>query len=296
MTASKYPEIFITGAPKCGTTTLYAWLAQHPDICAPHMKEPHHFFSPYGPTMDVETYLALYHDAGERRAVDASVWNLFYQQAVPEILATVTDPKFIICLRSPIAMATSLHYQKLYSGHETISSFDAAWRVNAARRAGRFEGIINLPDSADPSHMDYQNTCMLGAQVERLLSHVDREQVHFCLLEDISTDPAGTFRALCAFLDLDPEVEVSFIKANPASGWRSNRLRRLLDLAAATKRKLGIRKKTGLLGVFHKANRTDQKYTLPSPALKQEMQAVFFDDIALLSQQIGRNLDHWQKS
>lgn len=296
MTALKYPEIFIIGAPKCGTTTLYAWLAQHPDICAPQTKEPHHFFSPYGAAMDVESYLALYHDAGDRRAVDASVWNLFSQKAVPEILATVTDPKFIICLRSPIAMARSMHYQKLYTGHETIRSFEAAWRVNAVRRAGRFEGILNLPDSADPSHMAYQHACMLGAQVERLLSHVNREQVHFCFLEDISTDPAGSFRALCDFLDLDPQVEVSFVKANAASGYRSNRLRRLMDLASATKRKLGIRKKTGLLGVFHKANQTDKKYAPPSPAIKQEMQAAFRSDIALLSQLTGRNLDHWKTS
>jgi hypothetical protein len=293
MTALKYPTVFITGAPKCGTTTLYDWLGQHPDICAPQVKEPHHFFSPYGPAMDEESYLALFHDAGERRGVDASVWNLFSEKAVPKILATVADPKFIICLRSPIAMAPSLHYQKLFTGHEAISSFEAAWSMDAARRAGSFKGIANLPDCADPSHMAYQHACMLGAQVERLLGHVDRGQVHFCFLEDLATDPAGAFRALCNFLSLHAEAEVTFAAANPASGWRSNRLRRLLDFASATKRKLGLRKRSGLLEVFHKANRTDKIYAPPSPALKQEMLAAFRDDITLLSQLTARNLDHW---
>jgi len=243
--------------------------------------------------MDLESYLALYDIGDDRRAVDASVWNLFSQEAVSKIVATVTDPQFIICLRSPIAMAPSLHYQKLYTGHETIRSFDAAWRVNAARGAGRFEGIINLPDSADPSHMDYQKACMLGSQVKRLLRNVDRRKVHFCFLKDISNDPVETFRALCNFLGLNPEIEVDFSPANPASGWRSNRLRRLLDFASAIKRKSGIRKKTGLLGNFHRVNKTDKKYAPPSLAVKQEMKAAFRSDIELLSQLTGRNLDHW---
>ena len=58
-----YPDIFIAGAPKCGTTTLYDWLAQHPAVFAPDTKEPHHFFNPYGPKMERDRYLALYADA-----------------------------------------------------------------------------------------------------------------------------------------------------------------------------------------------------------------------------------------
>ena len=293
MTDLKYPDIFIAGAPKCGTTTLYTWLAQHPNICAPQTKEPNHFFRPYGPAIDVETYLELYRNTEGRRAVDASVWNLFSETAVPAILEVVENPKFIICLRSPIAMAPSMHYQKLFTGHEMITSFDAAWRLDAARRAGRFEGIIGLPETADPSHMAYQHACMLGEQVGRLLLNTDRARVHFCFLEDMAADPAESFRELCQFLDLDPDIEIDFGVMNTATGWRSNRLRRVLDIVSASKRKLGIRGNTGLLGLFHRANKTDKKYAPASPALKDEMREVFRDDIALLSQLTGRNLDHW---
>jgi hypothetical protein len=30
----KYPNFFIVGAPKCGTTSLHYWLSQHPEIFA----------------------------------------------------------------------------------------------------------------------------------------------------------------------------------------------------------------------------------------------------------------------
>ena len=35
--------IFIVGAPRCGTTTLAAFLKEHPRICYPLVKEPHFF-------------------------------------------------------------------------------------------------------------------------------------------------------------------------------------------------------------------------------------------------------------
>ena len=288
-----YPDIFIAGAPKCGTTTLYDWLAQHPAVFAPDTKEPHHFFNPYGPKMERDRYLALYADARGRRAVDASVWTLFSETAVSDITKTVQSPKFIVCLRSPFTMAPSLHYQKLWTGHETVDDFEAAWHLDYLRRAGSFKGIIGLSGDADPSHMAYQYSCMLGAQVKRLLRHVDRKDVYFCFLEDVSSDAANTFRRLCDFINIDSEVAINFGAANPATGWRSNRLRRMLDILSALKGKMGIHRNTGLLRAFHKANKTNRKYPLPSPALMQEMRTVFREDIALLAQLTGRDLDHW---
>ena len=41
----KKPNLFIIGAPKCGTTFLYYYLRQHPDIFFPSFKEPHFFGS-----------------------------------------------------------------------------------------------------------------------------------------------------------------------------------------------------------------------------------------------------------
>ena len=39
------PNFFIIGAPKCGTTSLAAWLAEHPAIYMSQIKEPHYFSS-----------------------------------------------------------------------------------------------------------------------------------------------------------------------------------------------------------------------------------------------------------
>lgn len=80
------------------------------------------------------------------------------------------------------------------------------------------DGIIGLPDSADPSNMAYQYPRMLKAQVKRLLRHMERAKVRFCFWEDVFADPSRTFCTLHDILDLDLEVGVNFGIANPATG------------------------------------------------------------------------------
>ncbi|WP_040414858.1 sulfotransferase [Desulfococcus multivorans] len=38
-----FPDFFIIGAPRCGTTSLSRYLSKHPDICFSRPKEPHYF-------------------------------------------------------------------------------------------------------------------------------------------------------------------------------------------------------------------------------------------------------------
>jgi len=34
-----YPNLVVAGAPKCGTSSLYFWLAAHPEVAASREKE-----------------------------------------------------------------------------------------------------------------------------------------------------------------------------------------------------------------------------------------------------------------
>ena len=245
--------------------------------------------------MDAGSYLGLYCDAFEKRVVDASVWYLFSKTAVPKILKNVSNPFFVVCLRSPIHLAPSLHYQKLFTGHETISSFEDAWHLDEARNSGEFVGTSGLPPSADPAHMAYCHACLLGRQVERLLSIVDRKYVHFCFLEDLASDPRDSFADLCQFLELD-EFQVEFRVSNKAKRWRNPLLRKTLDCMAAGKKALGFRKSTGLFTGIHHLNRKTKKYDNAPQHLVAQMRDAFRDDVMLLSRLTGRDLSHWLNS
>ena len=112
------PNFFIIGAPKCGTTSVYSWLKDHPYIFMPDFKEPHHFYSPYGEPIKREKYENLFMDADmEHFAVgEASVWYLFSGKAIDRILEYEASAKFIVLIRNPIEMAPSLHNHQKNTG------------------------------------------------------------------------------------------------------------------------------------------------------------------------------------
>jgi hypothetical protein len=80
----KRPDFFIVGAPRCGTTAMFAYLRAHPQIFMPNYKEPHFFGSDvsHPRRFSMEEYIALFAEAEEtRRAGEASVLYLFSQKA-----------------------------------------------------------------------------------------------------------------------------------------------------------------------------------------------------------------------
>ena len=72
--------------------------------------------------------------------VDASVWYLYSNVAVDEILKYNPESKFIVMLRNPVDMFYSLHQQLLYNGEENISSPLKAWNIQHERKKG-----LNIP-------------------------------------------------------------------------------------------------------------------------------------------------------
>ena len=124
------PNFFIVGAPKCGTTALYAYLAQHPDVFMSDPKEPHYFGSDldfrYRRRPSDQQYRSYFAGAGDRRRIgEGSVWYLYSECAADEIGQAVPDARIIVMLRDPVEMIPSLHSQFVYNGHEDLALADA---------------------------------------------------------------------------------------------------------------------------------------------------------------------------
>ncbi|MDH3679525.1 MAG: sulfotransferase domain-containing protein [Acidimicrobiia bacterium] len=287
------PNLYILGAPKCGTTTLTAWLRQHPDVVATRVKEPHYYYSPYGEPRSRDEYEALYATGRPGSTyVDSSVWYLFGRAAAPKIVAETPTARFVVCVRNPVDMVPSLHAQKLLTGHEKLTDLQEAWDVADARASGSNVGIYGIPDG-DPAHMSYKAACLLGAQVRDLLQAVDRSQVLIVLLEDIATEPDRIWRLVCSHAGLDP-VAVDLASLNIAAVHRRSQLgHRLLSGVGAAKKALGLSGRSGLLAPLHRLNLRSGRYTAPPQSLRQEMSRYFRDDIELLASLIDRDLGHW---
>lgn len=230
----KKPNVFILGAPKCGTTSLANWLAEHPQVYFSPIKEPGFFNYDYGirRPWGLAQYERLFAgaDSPHLAVCEATTSYLYSRMAVPAILAYVESPKFVVMLRHPVQMVPSLHEQSMFNGDEDEPDFERAWALQRERLYG-----ANLPKNCrDPQLLQYGPLCKLGEQLERLYRLVPRERVHVIHLEDMQADPCGEYGQLLDFLGLDEVGRQHFPVANRAKvrrlPWVMNAVRRINEM------------------------------------------------------------------
>lgn len=138
-----FPNLFVIGAPKCGTTSLYYYLGQHRDVYVPTTKEPFYYNAdlycdPSVCIRDREAYLDLFSGAlNEKVLLDASVGYLYSREAPKRIAEDSPNAKFVVVLRNPTTMIHSLHWQCLHSLNEEYDDIEDALNLEAEREEGR---------------------------------------------------------------------------------------------------------------------------------------------------------------
>ena len=108
MRKGRIADLVIAGVPKAGTGSLFAYLAQHPDICASDEKETGYFnhYNPQrhtGPVPPLEEYARHFaHWKGERYALEATpTYSYGGRPVISAIRSVLGQPKIIISLRDP---------------------------------------------------------------------------------------------------------------------------------------------------------------------------------------------------
>lgn len=297
----KKPNFFIIGAPKCGTTSLAAWLRGHVKIYMSPIKEPF-FFARDIRNQIVRTwedYLKLFAEARVTHLAvgEASTTYIFSKVAVPTIETKLPDARYIVMFRNPVEMAYSLHEQQCYVFNEKVRDFLTAWRLSPERRAGR-----QLPAGCkNPLLLDYQDLCKLGEQLDRLYHSVPRERVLVLLLDDVRENPRREYLKVLDFLGVSDDGRTEFPIHNPAKEWRNSllgrALRRLAKSIAWAKHVKGILPKRSLGIVRALQNRTI-RYRPRPPILadeQRELLAFYEEDIKKLEKLLKRNLSHWRR-
>lgn len=300
ISCARVPNLFLAGAPKCGTTALSHFLAGHPDLFMSEQagyKEPGFYADDekelFGmrPVKDRRAYSDIFSQA-PRNAVwlgEASIIYLASSVAIPSILEDNSDARFIVAVRNPAAIARGLHNQRVREGSENILDFDEAWRLQGERLEGR-----HLPSNAlCPSAFHYGRLASIGAQIQRMLDRVPREQVHFVVHEDLLADPLGVYKELLGFLQLEYDGRTDFEEKNAGEQIRSrsyvkalyglNRLRRALKVPGLG---TGLYRKMYRLGL--KSGKADVDL-----GFEQELRRYFRSDVLLMQEILQRDFSHW---
>ncbi|AQZ71259.1 sulfotransferase family protein [[Actinomadura] parvosata] len=183
------PSFLITGAQRCGTTSLYRALAQHPLLLKPVLHKGVHYFDvAYGRGLAwyqahfplwVGTAL-LHHRYGTRaQAYESSPYYLFHPLAGERIAADLPGVKLIVLVRDPVERAFSAHAHELARGYETESHFEYAVELEAQRLAGAEELLRASPYALHHSHRHhaYLARGRYADQLDRLEPLIGRERI-----------------------------------------------------------------------------------------------------------------------
>lgn len=199
-----WPNFFLVGAAKAGTTSLYEYLSQCPDIFFPRIKEPH-FFTGVRPAderkfyIDAVTkrdqYLRLFRKAGKYAVIgDASPSYLWHPEAPRRIHDVAPDARIVIILRDPIERAYSHYLMDYREGVQSLPFYEALLED------------MNAPEKGWGVSWLYYELGLYAGQIERYLTVFKPEQIKVLLFDEFVRDVEGTLREILRFLALDPAV------------------------------------------------------------------------------------------
>lgn len=190
------PTFLIIGAPKTGTTSLYNYLAQHPEIQMSSVKEPN-FFAPYLDAAheqrrigDLRSYMSLFDPKAAVRGEASTPYAAYpLRQGVPErIKALIPDVKLIYVVRDPIERTVS-HYNHFVA--------------SLGFRATLAEALGDLSDPRSP----FICASLYGLQLELYLRVFRRDQILVIDQADLLADRPAVLRKIFAFLGVEENFD-----------------------------------------------------------------------------------------
>jgi len=293
---TKIPEFFIVGAPKCGTTTLYNWLKEHPDLFLPQQKEPHYFAQNlsdrYCRIRDKESYLDLFSPASDgQKCGEASVLYCFFDKSIGSILKFNPKAKIIYMLRNPVNVVPSYHAQLQVNLEENQKNIEKSWDLQAERKAGQ-----NLPKtSQDPYLLQYLKVCATGSHLQNIINLVPQKQRMVIFLDDLASDPEKIYHQVLEFLEVENHGRTDFLKANESAGIQFTFLQKILTSQSIFIKP--IRKVARKILPRHfllNFNRRKKDRDPLQSEFKKKLLKAFADDISLTEKLTKRNLSHWR--
>ena len=215
-----WPNLFVVGAPKAGTTSLWRYLGQHPDIFMSPVKEPGFFSRDWFPAKasDPRSYLRLF--AGARRGQlrgEASPMYLADDAAPAAIKRVSPQARIVISLREPVALGHAVYLHMARIGVEPRSF-----------RQALTDEIVDQRLSRD--RPPYVRSALFASPVRRYMETFP-SRVFVLFFEELLADTRGVVRRLYEFLGVDPAFADRFDPRphNQFAVPRHRALGRLLD-------------------------------------------------------------------
>ncbi|MGI9417583.1 MAG: sulfotransferase family protein [Geminicoccaceae bacterium] len=300
------PNLFIVGAPKCGTTSMAAYLDQHPDIYFAARKEPFFFSTdlPHAKAVTAEEdYLSLFEEgASSRYRAEGTTWYLYSKRATEAIHELCPDARIIVMLRDPIDLIVSQFQYNLLNGNEDLETIEQALAAEPARRDGKKIPGSNRIEAA----LHYTAMVDFAPQIERYQVRFGEDRVHVILFDDLKADTAATVRTAFDFLDLPDIEKIDLAPENETGKMTARRFGGLYRSMVSKRGLMGRAKRLlpqsvksavwkGVDGLNRAAGDRSAKLEL-APACRSALSDRLRPGVDRLAAFLGRDLSHWAQS
>lgn len=296
------PNFLIVGAAKSGTTSLYHYLNQHPDIYMSPVKEPDYFggyswnlplHNIHGPNPSLQIYqdwcdyLKLFSEGENKVTGEASPSTLYYyKQSIPEINRRLKNPKIIILVRDPVERAFS-HYRFLKRDGKENLSFKDALQVESKRMMSNY-------------HYGYYYKA-LGFYFNQISAFKNSFSTGIWTFERLKSDTANVYNEICQYLDVSTDYQPDFSLHYNVSGVpKINALNKFLREKSRIRdffrplidRVLNEEIKTALVERLHHVNMSANDPM--NPEIRKKLTEEYNREVNLLSQGLGIDVTGWK--
>ena len=218
------PHFILIGAQKSGTSSMFAYLRQHPQIVRPMFKELYYFdrhyhrgLRWYGCNFPSRASIERRNDRHGRGHLtfEATATYIFDAEVPVRIARDIETRKFIVLLRNPVDRAISAYWHARRMARETRSLNDALEADFARYEADRTfeEGRGPEPDGAAP-RPTYVRRGIYHESVSRWQAVFGPDSLLVIQSERMFADPAATMARVFSYLDLPPVRDIDYEPQN----------------------------------------------------------------------------------
>ncbi len=213
------PDYLIIGGQRCGTTSLWNYLVQHPGVLPARFTKGVHWFdvaydrSPgwYRNHFPLDLHRRRVADRLGHQPVtgEGSPYYLFHPEVPGRVRLQIPDCRMIALLRDPVERAWSAYHHERSRGFEDLD-FEAALDAEADRLAGA-DQVLARPDGIDQDHLHhgYVARGRYAEQLERWYGAFPPDQLLVLFTEELQQQPVETMARVHDFLGLpvlEPDV------------------------------------------------------------------------------------------
>lgn len=284
------PNFIIIGSPKCGTTSLFKYLSQHPKIEFSDRKEPKFFcwkdldlnFSGNSLVLnqirvttvqDRQEYLDLFKNKTADFIGEGSVDYFHSRNTAEKIFDFNPNMKLILILRNPIDRAYSDWKHNVKMGYENIKVFRNA--IKAITKRKKNNGV---------PYFDYLHKGNYASHLKEYLSYFGHDKVLVLFFEDFQKDPGKTCNEILHFLgekkSFDFNTEIVFTK--------SGEVYRYYKINSLAKKITSLNKRTG--DKIRSVNRIPEKISMKDRFFLTDY---YRQEIKELEAILDKDLAHW---